>query len=134
MIICLKVCAKQTKSQHAQIQITERLPYHIQSGCTFECDYSVKDFDQYYLLSLKVTGILSINCLRCLDVFPFDYENLLELAICSNEKLADELMHRYETIVSTDATIDLTCLITDELHLYTPEKHLNLEDCNYEKT
>jgi uncharacterized protein len=132
MNICLKTAAAHSASQQVSITVSERLPYHIVSDCTLNCDYFVRAFADYYVLTLEVSGIIPIHCLRCLEVFKYNYSNHTELALCRDEAMAENLMESYECIVCNQDEADLACILTDELHLYVPEKHPDLIDCNHE--
>ncbi len=129
MIICLKTSSKQLESSHVQLNLSERLPFYIVSDCALVCNYFVRSYPEYYLLTLSVSGILPIQCQRCLSVFQYDYQNHTELAIYRDELTAEKSMDLYECIVSSHHEVDLTCIVTDELHLYAPEKHLELIEC-----
>lgn len=131
MIICLKTCSTHNLPQRATIKLSERLPIHIVSDCTLNCDYFVRNCAEYYVLTLDVSGIIPIRCLRCLEVFKYDYQNHTELALCRDEAMAEELMEEYECVVCDPKEVDLVCILTDELHLYIPEKHPDLIDCNH---
>lgn len=130
MVINLVTCSKQAGKSHTQIKLSERLPFFIVSDCVLECDYSVQTYPDYFLLTLDVSGTIPTQCQRCLDVFESDYSNYTELAICRDEKTAENLMEDYECIVNAQKEIDLVTVITDELYLYAPEKHLELIECN----
>lgn len=129
MMICLKSSSKQAEPSRAQLTLSERLPFHIVSDCHVTCDYSVRRVSDYYLLTLDVTGILPIQCQRCLETFQHQYANLTELAICRDDMTAENLMDHYECIVHQHHEVDLTSIVTDELHLYVPEKHPELIEC-----
>ena len=130
MIICLKTCSKQGGSSRVQINLSERLPFFIIPDCSLVCDYSVRSYPDYFLLTLDVSGVISTQCQRCLDVFQSDYSNYTELAICRDEATAENMMEDYECIVSNHHEVDLACIVTDELHLYASEKHTELVECN----
>lgn len=127
MIICLKTCSIKSEPQHAVINLTSRLPKHILSDCTLNCDYLVRQYPNYYTLTLDVDGILPIQCLRCMESFSFPYKNHTEIAVCSDDETAAQLMNQYECIVGAHQSVDLVEVLTDELHLYAPEMHI--EDC-----
>ncbi len=129
MMICLNTISNQSEPTHVQLNLTERLPFFIISDCVVDCDYMVQRFDDYYLLSLKVSGELLIQCQRCLGEFQHHYVNQTELAICRDERVAEKWMAHYECIVSGHSEVDLTSIITDELYLYAPEKHAELIEC-----
>lgn len=126
MIICLKTCSRHPEPQQVDVTLSERLPVHIVSECNVHCDYLVKSFPGYYVLTLDVAGTLPARCLRCLEEYALDYVNRTELAICRDDKIAEKLMDEYECIVLDRFEIDLCEIITDELHLYVPEKHVGV--------
>lgn len=129
MLINLKTAAN-LAIQHSALEITQRLPQQVQPPCKLACDYSVSQRDNYYLLNLAVDGVVVVNCQRCLHDFNYHYINSTEIAICNTEAQADELMSRYECIVSDAPTLDLSELITDELHLYLPQNHEDTTLCD----
>lgn len=130
MMICLKTASNQSAPTRVQLKLSERLPYYIVSDCTLDCEYLVQQFPNYYLLRLNVSGDLTIQCQRCLAPFTHFYENHTELAICRDDVTAENLMEQYECIVASQNEIDLVTIVTDELHLYAPEKHAELIECN----
>lgn len=123
MKLCLKTCSRHIEPQQADLTLSERLPVHIVSECHVHCDYLVKSFPAYYLLILNVSGVIPVCCQRCLGEYSLDYMNHTELAICRDDKTALKLMDEYECVVLDRFEIDLREIITDELHLYAPEKH-----------
>lgn len=129
MIICLKTATKQDHPIRVQLHLTERLPHQIISDCSLVCEYVVTRYPDYYVLTLHVVGELPIQCQRCLEAFVQPYENHTELAICVNDSIAEKLMESYECIVSPQLEVNLVEIVTDELHLYAPEKHEELIDC-----
>ncbi len=129
MMICLKTASNQSAPTRVQLKLTERLPYYIVSDCTLDCEYLVQRLPNYYLLKLDVSGILTIQCQRCLAPFTYPYDNHTELAICRDEVTAENLMEQYECIVASQNEVDLVAIVTDELHLYAPEKHAELIEC-----
>lgn len=129
MMICLKTAAHQPAPTRVQLHLSERLPPHIISDCILDCEYLVQRCRDYYLLKLDVSGILTIQCQRCLGEFTHPYDNQTELAICRDEVTAENLMEQYECIASSQDEVDLASIVTDELHLYAPEKHAELIEC-----
>lgn len=129
MIICLKKASNLSEPTRVQLTLSERLPSHIVSDCTLDCDYFVQRHPDYYLLKLHVAGMLSIQCQRCWDVFIYPYDNHTELAVCRDEDVAEKLMEQYECITSSRGDVDLAQIVTDELYLYAPEKHAELIEC-----
>lgn len=128
--INLKTSVKLLKPQQVRVTLSERLPLHIVSDCELCCDYFVKQTPDYTLLTLDVTGILPICCMRCCEIFQFNYENHTEIALCRDEETAESWMDTYDCIVYNQDEVDLIPILTDELHLYAPEKHPNPIDCH----
>jgi uncharacterized protein len=129
MMICLKTASNQSAPTRVQLKLSERLPSFIVSDCTLDCEYLVQQFPDYYLLKLDVSGMLTIQCQRCMGVFIYPYDNHTVLAICRDEVTAENLMEQYECIASSENEVDLVSIVTDELHLYAPEKHAELIEC-----
>ncbi|WP_419421050.1 YceD family protein [Legionella sp. D16C41] len=132
MLIDLKTQAKQGKQQTIHVDIKERLPERVSPPCSLDCNYLVKEVDNYFVLFLEVKGELVIECQRCLKNFLYNYDNKTTVAICNSEACAERLMSIYECIVAKDFSINLVELITDELHLYSPESHPNISECDKE--
>lgn len=132
MKISLKNDAKQAGSKRIVVHLQERLPERIDSPCELNCDFSILNRGDYYLLSLHVKGRLAVTCQRCLDVFEHLYDHQSEIAICADDVLAERLMKQFECIVALQDEIDLMDIVTDGLHLYVPEKHSDIMDCNKE--
>jgi uncharacterized protein len=132
MKICLKTYARLSDSEHAIIDLKERLPTRINVPCHVTCDFSVAKCDTYYLLTLKVMGDLSITCQRCMDEFKQAYANESQLAICANDAMAERLMNQFDCVVAVDDQIDLSDIVADDLHLYAPEKHMDTAECSDE--
>lgn len=129
MMICLHTASRQSTPTRVQLKLSERLPAHIVSDCILDCEYLVQQRPDYYLLKLDVSGMLTIQCQRCMDVLTYPYDNHTELAICRDEATAERLMDQYECITLSKNEVDLVSIVTDELHLYTPEKHAELIEC-----
>jgi uncharacterized protein len=132
MKISLKNDAREAGSKQFVIHLKERLPERITSPCELSGDFSVLNRGDYYLLSLHVKGTLVVTCQRCLDVFEHLYDHQSEIAICADDALAETLMKQFECIVALQDEIDLVDIVTDGLHLYVPEKHSDIMECNNE--
>lgn len=130
MNICLKSLARQNAPQHANITLQARLPEYIRAPCELSCDYYAVSYNTYYLLMLDIVGRLSLTCQRCLKPFYYDYKNNTKLAVCGNDSMAEILLEQYECVVSADYHVDLIDILTDDLYLFLPEKHLNSSDCD----
>lgn len=120
--------------QHKKVVLDERLPSFLKSPCEIDTSYKADFIEDFYLLHLSVKGNLKIICQRCLEDFNFEYNNQLNLAICPSEERAQELFEHYESIVSVNKKVNLQELIIDELHLYVPVFHPEIQDCNEEIT
>lgn len=132
MLINLKNCVTNAGTQEAKIELHERLPSHLSSPPTINCRYEVEARDHYYLLHLEVDTSLLINCQRCLHDFAHHYKNKITLALCDSDEVAESLMDQYECITWPNKEVDLQDLLSDELHLYTPEFHSEISLCNSE--
>ncbi|MBA2711094.1 MAG: metal-binding protein [Tatlockia sp.] len=131
MRINLKTSAARNEQQAHIIKIQDRLPEHLNPPCSINCDFGIRNFDNYYLLNLNSKADLIITCQRCLSQFNHSYLNQTELAICNSEDIAEQIMNHYDCIVAAQE-IDLQEIITDELNLYTPEFHPDYKDCDHE--
>lgn len=130
-MLCLQEMAK--KGQHNKIvTLNERLPHFITGPCTMDLIFEVEAREDFYLIHLEAKGRLPIQCQRCLDKFDFSYENKTEVAVCSSEKRAEKLLEQYECTVSETLQISLEEVLIDELHLYAPQFHATISDCNNE--
>jgi uncharacterized protein len=116
--------------QILELELNQRLPVNIEPPCQLRCTYQVFDHESYYKLTLEVESNLTIICQRCLQSFKYSYKNNTNIAICSTEALAEKMLHEYETIVSENALVDLKEVLTDEMHLYTPKNHIDIEACS----
>lgn len=132
MKICLKNAAQQSELQHVVIELQERLPKHIHAPSSLTCAYHAINYKNYYLLRLEVAGVLKVTCQRCLQAFQYDYCNQIMLAACKSDGIAETLMEEFECLVIDDNEIDLIEILTDELHLFSREKHENSADCDTE--
>jgi len=130
MNICLKTHAKQVKSEHIVMHINDRLPVFIHSPCELACEFKVEAHRNYYLLVLNVKGELNLTCQRCMEDFQYAYHNQSQLAVCVSDEVAETLMSSYECILSDENEVNLVDIITDELHLYCPERHEDLTMCH----
>ena len=132
MKICLKTHAKQAGSQTVVVHVQERKPDRVSSACDLTCTFKVEACSDYYLITLDVHGTLDITCQRCLANFQHEHINRTTLAVCANEDVAETLMASFECIVVNNFQIDLIDILTDELYLFLPEKHLDVAGCDRE--
>lgn len=131
MKLFLPQLARESKAQHVTIRIKDRLPPHILNACELVCEFSAKAVgDDYYLLSLNVSGQVEITCQRCMAPFLSEFKHEYQLAVCDKDEISDTLMENYECIVTHNYHIDLVDILTDDIHLYTEQKHKNIEQCS----
>lgn len=134
MNICLKTHAKQQHSYRQDVILQERMPTWVSAPCHLTCDLTVNAVDSYFLVTLEVFGQLTLTCLRCANEFQHEYKNLTTLAVCANDNAADALMDQYECIVQQDGRMNLKEVLTDDLYLFLPEKHLDSSLCVLDKS
>ena len=123
MKINLKKTSQQSQPSSVSLTLEERLPPFLAESCVATCDYSVISHDDFDLLITEVHTDLKVVCQRCLEVFEHTYRRRSELAVCRDDTKASHHMASYDSVVSDQGEVDLVEIITDELHLYCPEKH-----------
>lgn len=132
MMICLKTQAKQASEQRIAVLLHDRLPSKVSSPVELMCVFKVEAGSDHYLFCYVVSGCVEMTCQRCLGAFQYDYTNHTSLAVCSREDRAEALMAYMDCIVAHDNQISLVDILTDELHLFLPEKHENENECDVE--
>lgn len=130
-MLYLKEIAKQDQ-QFKMVTVTERFPQFIVAPCDLNVMYQVEAKDDFYLVHLHASGMLHLQCQRCLDVFNYLYNNKTVIAVCRDDARAEQILERYECIVSPNFQINLDDLVIDELHLYAPQVHPEIIDCSSE--
>ncbi len=121
------------QGQHVKLlTVNERLPVFLIAPCQLTVSYHVEAKDDYYLIHLKVSGNVTSVCQRCMQEFPTSYENHTIIAVCRSDERAEQLLELYECIVSSNWQVDLGELVVDELHLYAPQFHPDINDCDSE--
>lgn len=129
MLINLRAAAS-TIPQQLQVELTERLPAHVLPPCQLQCEYRVEQLDDYFLVTMAIHGQITMVCQRCMHEYPHVYDNTTVIAACSTEEKAEQLMAAYECVLMKKNQIDFIELITDDLHLYSPQHHLDPKDCD----
>lgn len=132
MNINLKDIFRQGGTQQVFAEIKTRLPAHINGPCRLTCVIEVTEYEGDYLLKLSVDGELTIICQRCLEPFSTHYHHEAQFAIGSQTGGADRPEGPFERMIAKPHQIDLIEILTDDLHLFTPEKHADLEQCDDE--
>ncbi|HVT62185.1 MAG TPA: YceD family protein [Legionellaceae bacterium] len=125
----LKTLAKQNESSHFEMEIKERLPSFIQAPAHLNCTIRVEKTAHYYHLMLGVKGLIHVICQRCLHEFDYPFNQNNDIALCADEDTAEKMMTKMDSIVHLKDELDIVSIVTDELHLYCPEKHLDLNEC-----
>lgn len=130
MIIHLGNQLSRSWSEPVHLENFPRLPSHIEAPCSLDCAFLVEAVDNYYLLHLQVKGKLTMICQRCLHTWQYDYENSSTLAICDTDAQAEQLLTDYESMVIRNGKVDLLEILNDELYLFTPESHPDINQCD----
>lgn len=118
--------------QHKKMSITKRLPSFISAPCALDVAYRVEAKDDYFLLHLDVKAELIIICQRCMQEYNLTYNNDTTIAAARSDERAEQLLEHYECIVSSNWQVNLEDLVVDELHLYAPQFHTDIKDCDEE--
>jgi uncharacterized protein len=119
----LKNLALQNEPVQLTVEVTDRLPYYIYGPCTLSCTLKVRKEPNYYSIEFRNSGDLRINCQRCLQDFTYHYEHHSELALCATEEIANRMMTSMDCTVQSGDDLDIQAILTDDLHLFCPEKH-----------
>jgi uncharacterized protein len=127
----LQEMAKQGQ-QVKLLSIKERLPSFLVALCQLTATYHIEAKGDYYLVHLRIVGDLKVTCQRCMKEFNSSYDNPTTIAVCRNDERAEQLLELYECIVSSNWQVDLEELVIDELHLYAPQFHPDINDCDSE--
>ncbi len=130
MKISLKTYAKKQGTQTMLVTLSERLPAHVHAPCVVRCTFHVAASQNDYLLHRQSTAQCQLTCQRCLTDFEYTYQQASVLAICATEERADQYMTSYDSMVVTDDWMDLTEILTDDLHLHVPSMHVCLDECD----
>ncbi len=130
MYIHLKNASNIINRQVISVTVQERLPFFVQKPVDLDCVFQVQFHNNYYLFLLQSEGTIDLTCQRCLGSFAHTLKMDLKLAICQQESMRPHLETRYDCIINTDDELNVVELITDELHLSLPEKHLDSMDCD----
>ena len=118
--------------QVTSFTLNERLPAFLIAPCHLTVSYNVEAEDDFYLIYLTVTGNFTSVCQRCMQEFATSYDNHTIIAVCRSDERAEQLLEQYECIVSSNWQVDLKELVVDELHLYAPQFHPDINDCDSE--
>lgn len=131
-MLYLQELAKQGAKRHEQINVSERLPSFISEPCQIDVTYQVEAKDDFHLIHLEIKGELNIACQRCMHEFKLSYNNPTVVAVARSDERAERLLEEYECIVSSNWQVSLEDLVADDLHLYVPQFHQEISDCDEE--
>jgi uncharacterized protein len=112
------------------IILEERLPMFVNQPIQVEFNYSIQCVNDYYLMQLEEKTSVELICQRCSDLWGYDYSNSHELIVCLNEKKAEKYQAIYDVIVAPDLIVDIKEILLDNMHLFLPEKHEDIDQCN----
>lgn len=112
--------------------LTTRLPAHVEGPCSVVCEAEVVKEADHHVLTVMVCGEVKVICQRCLETFNHDHRHTIRLAVCSDESQVATLMERYDGVMVGDHEPNLIEIVTDDLHLSVPERHLDIEVCDQE--
>ena len=113
-----------------KILMDDRLPAHVARPFELFFNYEVQSKGEFYLLKLHEKAEVPIYCQRCMQEFICDYDLDTELAICPNEQIAEKYHALYDVIVASDDIVDFNEILIDNLHLFSPQFHKNIGDCD----
>ena len=131
MLKSLKMLATQTAPLQVELVVQDRLPFFVQGECKLNCEFQVTKESNYYLLSSKVQGSIPIQCQFCLDEFQYAYHHQHDLAICLDDRSAEKVMAALDCTVQSTDEVDLLAIVTDDLHLFCPQRHEDSQDCDF---
>lgn len=130
-MLYLQELAKQGPQQK-YITVSARLPTFIGAPCALNVKYWVEAHEDSYFIHLEVQGELTVVCQRCMQDFTLNYKNPTTIAVARSDQRAEQLLEQHECIVSSNWQVNLEDLVVDDLHLYVPQAHNEIEDCDQE--
>ena len=130
MIICLKTWARQLPGHEMSLCLDERLPSWIEAPCELNVVLTVTENADHFNLKFRVTGTLLICCQRCLTRVEYAYQHDNALIVLRSEATLARYSLAADCVVAASGEIDLCDIVTDELHLYSPEIPHAFEQCD----
>ncbi len=130
MKLDLKKKANHPTSIEETIYLEERLPSYVSKGFELKFNYEVQSKGEFYLLKINERADVPVYCQRCMKEFIQEYHLETELAVCPNEQIAEKYQSLYDVIVASDLIVDLKEILIDNCHLFLPQFHQNIEDCD----
>jgi uncharacterized metal-binding protein YceD (DUF177 family) len=116
-----------------QVCLNERLPAYVHGPVSMDFSFSVTDRGEYYLLNLSETANIELICQRCGDVWQYHHQQHYEFAVCSSEEIAEKYQSLYDPLVAENGMLDFLTILTDNMYLFLPVNHENLDCCNQDQ-
>ena len=133
MKIDIRRDAHKGKIQQQCILLDERLPAYINKPVNIQFDYEIEHLPDYYLLKLEEQANIELICQRCSDIWQYDYSNTHEIAVFNNDKNVEIYASSLDVIVCPDLILDIKEILLDNMHLFVPEKHEYVDQCNQDQ-
>lgn len=133
MNIDVKKKSNQNLSEVQKVLLDERLPYYVTESFLMNFQYQIENRGEFYLIKLKEFASIPVQCQRCAEIWFFDYQNEVELAICPSEQVAEKYQSVHDVIVVPDLILDIKDVLIDNMHLFLPNKHLEVDKCNQDQ-
>ena len=133
MKIELRKFANKGRVDNQHVSLNERLPANVHGPVNMDFSFAIEDRGEYYLLNLVEAANLELICQRCGDIWPYHYQQQHELAVCANEEIAEKYQSIYDPIVAEKGMLDFLTILTDNMYLFLPVNHENLDCCNQDQ-
>ena len=133
MKLDLRKDVNKEKKANNSILLDERLPDFINKPIEICFTYEIERYPEYYLLNLHEKATIELVCQRCSDIWQYEYSNVHKMAVLLSEKNIGTYESLFDVIVSPDLTLDIKEIILDNMHLFLPEKHENVDHCNQDQ-
>lgn len=130
MQLCLKALAARHEPQSFAIVLDDRLPQQLSSPCLLEGQIAASVEKDGYRITLSVQSALTVMCLRCLASYQMAYKRSAVLHAYFDERMATQRMGEEEVIVLDSTTLHLSDILTDDLHLFVPDRHIDHTSCD----
>lgn len=130
MKIDLRKKLNAAKSEEIKLLIKERLPHFVASDVEMSFTYEVAQQGPLYLLNIDEKASISVICQRCMGEFEQPFEHQSQIAICATDKMAQQYQSLYDVIVISDLIVNIEDILVDDLYLYLPNNHKNIDLCN----
>ena len=130
MNIDIRKKANHVKSDIHTLLLDERLPFFVEKPFEIRFEYSVEHKGDIYFLVIDEEGMVPLLCQRCFDECIYDYKHRTELAVCKDDLVVEKYQDSYDIIVLPDLILDIKGVLIDNMYLFLPENHENIDQCN----